>query len=123
MAYEIPQNNVKRAFLLLKVKTKSSSFISQFKMKLLSLSAFADLHNIICSLQAAYNIGGHTVSADTIQSAILGCRTPRPGQVDHTIPTLPLKTVNKEERMSVLFVTCLKYPLNTQRIYSVNPFV
>ncbi|KAJ1436567.1 Ternary complex factor MIP1, leucine-zipper [Sesbania bispinosa] len=47
LAYGIPQNNVKRAFLLLK---------------------------------AAYNIGGHTVSADTIQSSILGCRMPRPGQ-------------------------------------------
>ncbi|KAK7263046.1 hypothetical protein RJT34_30630 [Clitoria ternatea] len=47
LAYGIPQNNVKRAFLLLK---------------------------------AAYNIGGHTVSADTIQSTILGCRMFRPGQ-------------------------------------------
>ncbi|KAL1333001.1 hypothetical protein HN51_061776 [Arachis hypogaea] len=47
LAYGIPQNNVKRVFLLLK---------------------------------AAYNVGGHTVSADTIQSAILGCRMSRPGQ-------------------------------------------
>ncbi|KAK9113198.1 hypothetical protein Scep_020717 [Stephania cephalantha] len=31
-------------------------------------------------LKAAYNVGGHTVSADMIQSSILGCRTPRPGQ-------------------------------------------
>ncbi|KAL1133994.1 hypothetical protein V6Z11_A12G076700 [Gossypium hirsutum] len=47
LAYGIPQNNVKRFFLL---------------------------------LRAAYNIGGHTISADTIQSSILGCRMPRPGQ-------------------------------------------
>ncbi|KAM7506942.1 hypothetical protein LguiA_017395 [Lonicera macranthoides] len=47
LAYGIPQNNVKRVFLLLK---------------------------------AAYNIGGHIVSADTIQSSILGCRMSRPGQ-------------------------------------------
>ncbi|GMJ07951.1 hypothetical protein like AT2G23700 [Hibiscus trionum] len=47
LAYGIPQNNVKRLFLLLK---------------------------------AAYNIGGHTISADTIQSSILGCRISRPGQ-------------------------------------------
>ncbi|KAK7359932.1 hypothetical protein VNO77_01900 [Canavalia gladiata] len=47
LAYGIPQNNVKRVFLLLK---------------------------------AAYNIGGHTVSADTIQNTILGCRMSRPGQ-------------------------------------------
>ncbi|XP_052726006.1 uncharacterized protein LOC108334786 isoform X2 [Vigna angularis] len=47
LAYGIPQNNVKRAFLLLK---------------------------------AAYNVGGHTISADTIQSTILKCRMSRPGQ-------------------------------------------
>ncbi|XP_022133015.1 uncharacterized protein LOC111005708 isoform X3 [Momordica charantia] len=47
LAYGIPQNNVKKNFLLLK---------------------------------AAYNIGGHTISVDTIQSSILGCRMPRPGQ-------------------------------------------
>ncbi|KAL2348456.1 hypothetical protein Fmac_002456 [Flemingia macrophylla] len=47
LAYGIPQNNVKRVFLLLK---------------------------------AAYNVGGHTVSADTIQSTILKCRISRPGQ-------------------------------------------
>ncbi|XP_047155280.1 uncharacterized protein LOC124826489 [Vigna umbellata] len=47
LAYGIPQNNVKRAFLLLK---------------------------------AAYNVGGHTISADTIQSTILNCRMSRPGQ-------------------------------------------
>ncbi|XWS45351.1 hypothetical protein CRYUN_Cryun15aG0129300 [Craigia yunnanensis] len=48
LVYGIPQNNVKRLFLL---------------------------------LRAAYNIGGHTISADTIQSSILGCRMSRPGQV------------------------------------------
>ncbi|KAF5193020.1 electron transporter, putative (Protein of unknown function, DUF547) [Thalictrum thalictroides] len=31
-------------------------------------------------LKAAYNVGGHTISADTIQSSILGCRMPRPVQ-------------------------------------------
>ncbi|KAJ1419081.1 Ternary complex factor MIP1, leucine-zipper [Sesbania bispinosa] len=47
LAYGIPQNNVKRVFLLLK---------------------------------AAYKIGGHIVSADTIQNTILKCRMSRPGQ-------------------------------------------
>uniref|UniRef100_A0A5B6ZYR8 DUF547 domain-containing protein n=1 Tax=Davidia involucrata TaxID=16924 RepID=A0A5B6ZYR8_DAVIN len=47
LAYGIPQNNMKRVFLLLK---------------------------------AAYNVGGRIVSADTIQSSILGCRMSRPGQ-------------------------------------------
>ncbi|KAJ6304924.1 hypothetical protein OIU78_020465 [Salix suchowensis] len=49
LAHGIPQNNVKRLFLL---------------------------------LRAAYNVGGHTCSADMIQSSILGCRMSRPGQVD-----------------------------------------
>lgn len=47
LAYGVPQNNVKRMFLLLK---------------------------------AAYNVGGKIVSADVIQSSILGCRLSRPGQ-------------------------------------------
>ncbi|KAJ6413081.1 hypothetical protein OIU84_005984 [Salix udensis] len=47
LVHGIPQNNVKRLFLL---------------------------------LRAAYNVGGHTCSADTIQSSILGCRMSRPGQ-------------------------------------------
>ncbi|KAL0543015.1 hypothetical protein IC582_018102 [Cucumis melo] len=47
LAYGIPQNNMKKVFVLLK---------------------------------AAYNIGGQTISVDTIQSSILGCRVPRPGQ-------------------------------------------
>ncbi|OIW10982.1 hypothetical protein TanjilG_22789 [Lupinus angustifolius] len=47
LAYGIPQNSVKRVFLLLK---------------------------------ASYNIGGHTVSADTIQTTILGTRIACPGQ-------------------------------------------
>ncbi|XP_031401548.1 uncharacterized protein LOC116211348 isoform X2 [Punica granatum] len=35
---------------------------------------------IILLLKAAYNVGGHTISADAIQSTILGCRMSRPGQ-------------------------------------------
>ncbi|KAI3500555.1 hypothetical protein L1887_36379 [Cichorium endivia] len=47
LAYGIPQNNIKRVFLLLK---------------------------------AAYNVGGHVVSADVIQNSILGCKMCRSGQ-------------------------------------------
>lgn len=32
-------------------------------------------------LQAAYNVGGHTVNIDMIQNSILGCHLLRPGQV------------------------------------------
>ncbi|XP_030529477.1 uncharacterized protein LOC115740177 isoform X2 [Rhodamnia argentea] len=35
---------------------------------------------ILLLLKAAYNVGGHTISAGTIQSSILGCRLSRPGQ-------------------------------------------
>ncbi|XP_051146829.1 uncharacterized protein LOC127262261 [Andrographis paniculata] len=38
------------------------------------------LKRISLVLKAAYNIGGHTVSVETIQSSILGCRLPRPTQ-------------------------------------------
>ncbi|XP_015574576.1 uncharacterized protein LOC8279547 isoform X1 [Ricinus communis] len=31
-------------------------------------------------IKAAYNVGGHTINVDMIQSSILGCRLPRPGQ-------------------------------------------
>ncbi|XP_057421007.1 uncharacterized protein LOC130715031 [Lotus japonicus] len=40
----------------------------------------SSVKRVFLLLKAAYNIGGHTVSADTIQSTILGCRMSRPGQ-------------------------------------------
>ncbi|OMO92191.1 hypothetical protein COLO4_17797 [Corchorus olitorius] len=39
-----------------------------------------NLKRLSLLLKAAYNVGGQTVSIDTIQSSILGCRLPRPGQ-------------------------------------------
>ncbi|ESW27993.1 hypothetical protein PHAVU_003G250200 [Phaseolus vulgaris] len=39
-----------------------------------------NVKRVLLLLKAAYNVGGHTVSADTIQNAILGCQMPRPGQ-------------------------------------------
>ncbi|XP_062109387.1 uncharacterized protein LOC133820008 [Humulus lupulus] len=64
-AYGIPQNNVKRVFLLLK---------------------------------AAYNIGGHTISADTIRSSILGCPMSRPGQWLRLLISSRTKFKTKDER-------------------------
>ncbi|XP_022775245.1 uncharacterized protein LOC111317143 isoform X2 [Durio zibethinus] len=43
------------------------------------LAFWINIHNSLV-MHAAYSIGGHTISADTIQSSILGCRMPRPGQ-------------------------------------------
>ncbi|CAJ1942649.1 unnamed protein product [Sphenostylis stenocarpa] len=39
-----------------------------------------NVKRVLLLLKAAYNVGGHTVSADTIQNTILGCQMPRPGQ-------------------------------------------
>ncbi|KAL0422705.1 UNVERIFIED_CONTAM: hypothetical protein Slati_3293400 [Sesamum latifolium] len=44
-----------------------------------------NLKRISLALKAAYNIGGHTVNVDTIQSSILGCRLPRPTQWLHSL--------------------------------------
>ncbi|KAM6541731.1 hypothetical protein CsatB_006178 [Cannabis sativa] len=38
------------------------------------------LKRVSLLLKAAYNVGGHTISVDLIQSSMLGCRLPRPGQ-------------------------------------------
>ncbi|KAG5006706.1 hypothetical protein JHK82_024645 [Glycine max] len=45
---------------------------------------------------AAYNIGGHTISADTIQNTILRCRLPRPGQHYVAPPNFVIKIVDKD---------------------------
>ncbi|CAO2828291.1 unnamed protein product [Amaranthus hypochondriacus] len=39
-----------------------------------------NVKRVVLLLKAAYNVGGHTISADTIQSSILGCRMSRPGK-------------------------------------------
>ncbi|XP_071694734.1 uncharacterized protein [Rutidosis leptorrhynchoides] len=39
-----------------------------------------NMKRVILMLKAAYNVGGHIVSADVIQNHILGCRMSRPGQ-------------------------------------------
>ncbi|KAG7990087.1 hypothetical protein I3843_02G008900 [Carya illinoinensis] len=67
LAYGIPQNNVKRVFLLLK---------------------------------AAYNIGGHVISADAIQNSILGCRMSRPGQWLRLLLSPRMKFKSGDERQA-----------------------
>jgi len=49
-------------------------------MKLLSPKYM--MYLFVWPLQAAYKVGGYTVSADTIQNTILRCRMSRPGQVN-----------------------------------------
>lgn len=54
-------------------------------------------------MQAAYNVGGHTITVEMIQSSILGCRLPRPGQVN-PIPEIHIK-YQKIKDMFVLIFT------------------
>lgn len=54
------------------------TFSSQFVIEYIWCTT---LITSLCFLQAAYNVGGHTISVDIIQRSILGCRLPRPGQV------------------------------------------
>ncbi|KAF8051221.1 hypothetical protein N665_1776s0009 [Sinapis alba] len=39
-----------------------------------------NVKRVLLLLKAAYNVGGHTVSAEAIQSSILGCKMAHPGQ-------------------------------------------
>ncbi|XP_047946709.1 uncharacterized protein LOC125193047 isoform X2 [Salvia hispanica] len=54
------------------------------------------LKRISLVLKAAYDVGGHTISVDTIQSSILRCRLPRPTQVR----VYTAKRVHQELEMS-----------------------
>ncbi|KAJ0076799.1 hypothetical protein Patl1_36314 [Pistacia atlantica] len=47
-----------------------------------------NLKRVSLLLKAAYKVGGQTINVDMIQSSILGCRIPRPGQV------IPLKDLS-----------------------------
>ncbi|XP_073127519.1 uncharacterized protein [Henckelia pumila] len=58
------------------------------------------------ALKAAYNIGGHTISVDTIQSSILGCRLPRPSQWLHSWLFTKAKFKTGEPRKSL----AIKHP-------------
>ncbi|KAG2316994.1 hypothetical protein Bca52824_020116 [Brassica carinata] len=40
----------------------------------------SNVKRVLLLLKAAYNVGGHTVSAEAIQSSILGCKRSHPGQ-------------------------------------------
>ncbi|XP_038723914.1 uncharacterized protein LOC120015526 isoform X1 [Tripterygium wilfordii] len=51
-------------------------------------------------LKAAYNIGGHTVSANTIQSTILGCRMSRPSQWIRLLLSSKTKFKTGDERQA-----------------------
>lgn len=62
-----------------------------------------------CMVQAGYNIGGHTISADTIQSFILGCRMSRPGQVSRYQLCLCVNYFPRPYRLCLLKLQIFKY--------------
>lgn len=70
----ISQNNVKRAYLLFKVG-------GHFTIWTTNSNAFDNSYEDYVVLQTAYNVGGQTINADTIQCSVLKCRMPRPSQV------------------------------------------
>jgi hypothetical protein len=53
-------------------------------------------------MQAAYNVGGHTITVEMIQSSILGCRLPRPGQVN-PIPEIHIKYQKIKDLFVLIF--------------------
>ncbi|KAG8368284.1 hypothetical protein BUALT_Bualt15G0029300 [Buddleja alternifolia] len=59
-----------------------------------------NLKRISLVLKAAYNIGGHTINVDTIQSSILGCRLPRPTQWLHSLFFPKTKFKSQDPRMA-----------------------
>jgi hypothetical protein len=81
-------------------------------LKLLSLKHM--IYLLDWFLQAAYKVGGYTVSADTIQNTILRCRMSRPGQVNSMILTTKKKDKiyywNKILSTSDWHVTCWNLP-------------
>ncbi|PHT70170.1 hypothetical protein T459_25274, partial [Capsicum annuum] len=80
LVYGIPRSTLKRVSQLLKVHNSLMS-VKNYLGATESITLYAEVvitWDIV--FQAAYNIGGNTVSVDMIQSSILGCRLPRPGQ-------------------------------------------
>ncbi|CAN6563087.1 unnamed protein product [Malus baccata var. baccata] len=59
-----------------------------------------NVKRVFLLLKAAYNIGGHTISADTMQSSILGCRMSRPGQWLRLLLTPRAKFKTGDERQA-----------------------
>ncbi|GER42238.1 hypothetical protein STAS_19013 [Striga asiatica] len=65
------------------------------------------LKRVSLVLKAAYNIGGHTISVDTIQSSILGCRLPRPNPWLHSL-FFPKKRFKAGDPMNAFAVKSLE---------------
>ncbi|KAL9661044.1 hypothetical protein QQ045_025863 [Rhodiola kirilowii] len=62
-----------------------------------------NVKRVLLLLKAAYNIGGQTINADTIQTSILGCRMSRPGQwIRKLVPSRPkFKTGHERQAYAI----------------------
>jgi hypothetical protein len=58
---------------------------------------------VLLLLKAAYNIGGHTISAEAIQSSILGCKMSHPGQV-HKINHKTSKHLSSKNKSMIIMI-------------------
>ncbi|GER50402.1 hypothetical protein STAS_27704 [Striga asiatica] len=80
------------------------------------LAFWINVHNALV-MHAAYSIGGHTISVDTIQSSILGCRLPRPTSVRTYTP----KKVSQELEMAKEYYIRMNVKLHKERRLRVVP--
>lgn len=49
---------------------------------------------LVCIVQAAYNIGGHVISANAIENSIFGFHTPRMGRVSTSLSSSKMAHTN-----------------------------
>lgn len=76
LAYGLQKNHMKSTHMILKVWTSEINYPKGF----VSFKKFSYIF-IWLNVQAAYNVGGHSVNACTIQGSILGCEPHRPALV------------------------------------------
>ncbi|CAN1333636.1 hypothetical protein LINPERPRIM_LOCUS36105 [Linum perenne] len=76
------------------------------------LALFHKLRNgvLVCIVQAAYNVGGHIVSASTIEQSIFCFRSPRVGKWLETVLSTALRKKSSEERRLISSSLALPSP-------------
>ncbi|KAG6424547.1 hypothetical protein SASPL_114965 [Salvia splendens] len=78
------------------------------------------LRRISLVLKAAYDVGGHTISVDTIQSSILRCRLPRPTQFKARDPRKSYALNHQEARLHFTLCSgCRSDPTITYAVFGL----
>ncbi|KAG6788759.1 hypothetical protein POTOM_004836 [Populus tomentosa] len=113
LAYGIPHSSLRRLALFHKdmernyeglymVSVDSSHFFFFFFSEIVVCSLWGmKIDGLFCIVQAAYNIGGHIISANSIEQSIFCLRTPRVGRWFETILSTALRKKSGEERQLV----------------------